>query len=270
LEAARCLAEGGLLLEAIERYEKLGRWLEAADLYERLGNQPAADAAIRRVVDDCIAQEDLLGAAKLVDERLREPDAAIVVLLQAWPTARQAGASVGALFRLWGRLGRHDAAVSRLAQFKQEPIAPPLTLPLLSALAGPLREYPDGRVRHDAADFSRVLIARQLERPGLPLSDAERLMEYLLRSAPEHRLLARDTHRNLNDRRQAEAQTVPIRILNDAGGKKPIIVRRIELPRPIKWLHLRAESNWFFALGATPMRLTLLRGIWDGQFQSLS
>ena len=270
LEAARCLAEGGLLIEAIERYEKLGRWLEAADLYERLGNQPAADAAVRRVVNDCVAQEDLMGAAKLVEERLRAPDEAIELLLQAWPNSRQAAASIGALFRLWGRLGRHDAAVARLAQFTQEPIAPPLTLPLLSAFAGPLREYPDGRVRHDAADFSRVLIARQLERPGLPFSDAERLMEYLLRSAPEDRLLARDTHRHLASRRQSEAQHVPIRIATDANSKQPTVVRKIELPRPIKWFHLRAESNWFFALGATPMRLTLLRGIWDGQFQSLS
>ena len=273
LEAARCMAEGGLLLEAIERYEKLGRWLEAADLYEKLGNQPAADAAARRVVNDCVAQEDLIGAAKLVEERLRAPDEALELLLQAWPNSRQAVASIGALFRLWGRLGRHDAALARLAQFTQEPIAPPLTLPLLSTLAGPLRDYPDGRVRHDAADLSRVLIARQLDRPGLALSDAERLMEYLLRSAPEDRLLARDTHRHLAGRRQAELHAVPIRISTNGTngtGKNPPVVRRIELPRPIKWLYLRAESNWFFALGVTPMRLTLLRGIWDGQFQSLS
>jgi tetratricopeptide (TPR) repeat protein len=270
LEAARCLAEGGLLAEAIERYEKMGRWLEAADLYERLGNQTAADAAVRRVVNDCLAQEDLMGAAKLVEERLRSPDEAIDLLRQAWPNSRQAAASIGALFRLWGRLGRHDAAIARLAQFTQEPVAPALSLPLLGSLAGPLRDYPDARVRHDAADFSRVLIARQLDRPGLAVSDAERLMEYLLRSAPEDRLLARDTHRHLADRRQAELQASRARAATDAVGRKPVVVRRIELPRPIQWLHLRAEANWFFALGVTPMRLTLLRGIWDGQFQSLS
>src|SRR5712672_493978 len=77
LEGARCLAEGGLLLEAIERYEKHARWLEVAELYERLGDHAAAASAIRRVVNECLAQDDILGAAKLVEERLRLPDEAI-------------------------------------------------------------------------------------------------------------------------------------------------------------------------------------------------
>jgi len=38
--AARCLAEGGLLLEAIERYENTARWLEAANFTSGLAIIP--------------------------------------------------------------------------------------------------------------------------------------------------------------------------------------------------------------------------------------
>jgi hypothetical protein len=42
------------------------------------------------------------------------------------------------------------------------------------------------------------------------------------------------------------------------------------LPRQIQWLHLRRELQWFYALGMTAKRLTLLRGVWEGEVQSLS
>ena len=65
VEAAHCLAEGGLLAEACERYEKLGRWLDVADLHERMGDKTAAETALRRVINEQLAQDDVLGAAKL-------------------------------------------------------------------------------------------------------------------------------------------------------------------------------------------------------------
>src|SRR6185503_1034366 len=105
LEAARCLAAGGLLVEAIERYEKLGRWLDVADLHERAGNRTAAENAIRRVVNDRVEQNDILGAAKLVEGRLHKPDEALNMLLGAWPSSPQAVSCIAAAFQLLARLG---------------------------------------------------------------------------------------------------------------------------------------------------------------------
>jgi tetratricopeptide (TPR) repeat protein len=269
LEAARCLAEGGLLLEAIERYEKHGRWLEAGDLYERLGERAAATSAIRRVVNEYLAQDDILGAAKLVEERLRLPDEAIDLLRNAWPSSRQAAACTGALFQILARTGQHEIASEHLGMIALAPVPNAQVLPLLTALGGPARDYPDAQVRHCTSDFSRVLISHQLKRPDLGSDHADRLMERLVRLAPEDRLLARDGNRHLADRRNAErlARTLAPPPL---VGKKPGIVRRFELPRQIEWAQLRAEWHWFFAVGFTRKRMTVLRGVWEGEFQSLT
>lgn len=269
LEAARCLAEGGLLPEAIERYEKLGRWLDVADLYERLGNETAAHEAIRRVIQESLARNDILTAAKLTEERLKEPDEALRMLLDAWPASHQAASCTGAAFQLMSRLAKHEIALERVVRFSREPVPDTLALPLLSALGGVARDYPHELVRHRAADFSRVLIARQLQRPGLGNDEAGRLLEHLVRLAPQDRLLSRDSNRYLAGRRSAELRARRVEPLH-VPGKKPVVHRRIELPRQIGWLQLRSEGHWFYVLGTTPKRLTLLRGVWEGQFQSLS
>lgn len=269
LEAARCLAEGGLLLEAIERYVKLGRWLDVADLQERAGNQAAADEAIRRVVNERLAQHDILGASRLVEERLRQPEQALQMLLGAWPSSHQAASCLGAAFQLLGRLGKHEAALEQLARFKRETAPESLTLPLLSILGAAAREYPHERARHAAADLSRVLIARRLQRIGSSSEETARLLEHLVRLAPQDRLLSRDTNRYFMDRRSAEQRatraTAPA-----LPGNKPVEDRRIELPRQIQWVDLRRELHWFFALGISRKRITLLRGVWEGEYQSLS
>jgi hypothetical protein len=38
----------------------------------------------------------------------------------------------------------------------------------------------------------------------------------------------------------------------------------------MEWIQLRSEWHFFYAVGLTPKRLTLLRGVWEGEFQSLS
>jgi tetratricopeptide (TPR) repeat protein len=269
LEAARCLAEGSLLLEAIERYEKHARWLEAAELYERLGDRAGAASAIRRVVNEHLEQDDILGAAKLVEERLRETNEAVDLLRNAWPSSRQAAACTGALFQILARTGQHETAIEHLGMIGMAPVPNAQALPLLTALGSPARDYPDEQVRHCASDFSRVLISRQLKRSDLASDQADRLMERLVRLAPEDRLLARDANRHLSERRNVELlarRAAP----PPASGKKPVIIRRFELPRQIEWVQLRSEWHWFFALGFTRKRMTVLRGVWEGEFQSLS
>lgn len=268
IEAARCLAEGGLLLEAIERYEKLGRWLDVADLQERLGNHVAATEALRRVVNERLAQSDILGAAKLVEERLHDTDEALEMLLRAWPSSRQATSCVGAAFQMLARRGRHEAALELLGRLKRQ-VSAPLVLPLISTLAGPARDYPHEPVRQLAADFSRVLIAQELGRDGLPATDAARLLEQLVRLAPQDRILARDANRHLASRRESELRVRRV-TPPPIPGNQPVVVRRFELPRQMEWFQLRSEWHFFYAVGLTASRLTFLRGVWEGEFQSLS
>jgi tetratricopeptide (TPR) repeat protein len=269
LEAARCLAEGGLLLEAIERFEKLQRWLDVADLYDQLSRRQEAEAAVRRVVSERLSQDDILGAAKLVDERLNQPDEALELLLRAWPASRQAAGCVGAALQLVARLGRHETALKLVSQFRREPPVSKMVLPLLAIFGGPALDYPHEAVRHGAADLSRFLIARELNRSPLPAATATCLLQFLQQLAPEDRLLTRDANRHLAGRRSAELRVRRV-IDVPARGEKPKIIHRFELPRQMEWLQLRRESHWFYAAGVTQNRLTLARGIWEGEFQSVS
>jgi hypothetical protein len=160
--------------------------------------------------------------------------------------------------------------LERLAQLKREPVPEALTLPLLSVLGAAARDYPHERARHASADLSRVLIARRLQRPGSLTEEAGGLLDHLVRLAPQDRLLSRDANRYLIDRRNAERRVIRVALPPPLPGNKPVEARRFDLPRQIQWVELRRELHWFFALGVTRKRITLLRGVWEGEYQSLS
>jgi hypothetical protein len=81
--------------------------------------------------------------------------------------------------------------------------------------------------------------------------------------------LSREANRYLSERRSSELRARRV-TPPPVPGNKPVIHRRFELPRQIQWLQLRREWHWFFALGVTAKRVTLLRGVWEGESQSLS
>jgi len=265
-EAARCLAAGGLLSEAIERYEKLELWLETAELYERLGQADHARAAFQRVIDQRLAHGDVLGAARLVEERLQQPDAAVDLLFNAWPAAAQAAKCLQAALQLLGRLGRHDVALERLARLRRESI--PQLQPLIIAIGSVAESYPDERVRHRAADLARVLIAKQLAQPGLSADTVAGVVGSLIKLAPEDRLLANDANRHVASWRAEYLHQQ--KISAPKAGQAPVALRRFLLPRPARWLEVRSFGVHFYALGHTPTQIKLVRGVWEGNCQCLS
>ena len=271
LEAAHCLAEGGLLNEAIERYTKLERWMEVADLHERLGNRAAFEEALRKVVGERIRQEFFLGAAAILEERLKVPDEALAVLLQAWPGSKQAAACASAAFRLLARLGRHEAAMDLVNRVASAP-ASRNSGAVLHALYEASRDYPHEPVRHRAADLSRVLIAHELSRPALPSIEARSLMDALNRLAPNDRLLVRDTNRFLSRLRVSEVNSVrKAPPPPPSQNKKLLVIRRIELPRQIDWFQVRRNGLLFYVAGAMAKHLVVMRGhFFERDLQSMT
>jgi tetratricopeptide (TPR) repeat protein len=267
LEAAKCLAEGGLLSEAIEKYIALNHWLEVAELHERMGNRAAAVEVYERIIRERLAQHDVLGAVRLVEERLNDNERALELLLEGWARSHQAGACLAKAFQLFARLGKHEAALKQLASLNQFNYNSIQLVSVLTVMGDAARQYPDATVRHRAADCSRNLIGRHLQEPRLPRAEAARLVDQLVRLVPQDRLLTRDGNRYLQNLRSQEFN---VRRITTTSDKQPQMLRQFQLPQQIQWLRLRRESDWFFALGTTPRRLTLLRGIWTGEYQSLS
>jgi hypothetical protein len=268
-EAAACLAEGGLLLEAIDRYVKLGRWLEVAGLYEKLGDHRAFRDTLQRVVEERLAQDDILAAAKLVDERLGEPEKALQLLQGAWPRSNQAVACMGEAFRLMARLNRHEAAldtVNRLAKEIAEITRAPL---LLTVLVRAARDYPHSEIRHRAGDISRVLISNRLKSPQTAETEVSQILLQLVQLAPQDRLLTRDANRYLAARKGTGVQARRV-IPPPLKGNLPVVDVRFKLPRQIQWHQLRSEWHCFYATGITGQHLTLVRGVWEGEIQSVT
>lgn len=207
LVAAECFAAGGLFQEALAIYEKENRFLELGDLQRKLGDEPAAEAAYWRVVERMTASGDLLGAASLLEDRLRSPDKALVMLGKAWPGAPQASLCLAEQFALLGRLERHDAAQRRVVELRDESTPVRLVIPLAEVLATVRKNYPDGALRILAAD-----VARQKIGPRLAMGEAGEARagtRILCELAPEDRLLARDASRFLAARLEVLARRTP-------------------------------------------------------------
>ena len=271
LEAARCLAEGGFWAEALERLEQLGEFVEAAELCLRLEDVGRAKGLFRLAVDLRLRSGDVLGAATLLEERLGLPDEALGLLQNAWPNAGQAGQCLAAEFELMGRLGRHGAVGQRLQHLREHPVAKTKRLPLAGVLAGLAERYPEALVRSRAADDVRLLAAAALGEPDLPVGEAAPWVELVTNLAPQDRLLRRDGNRHLAGRRAAVPRARPkSRPEPPTTEAKPVVVRTFDLPRQILWLQVVTEAAWFFAAGTTRNRLTVLRGVWPGEFQSVS
>ena len=270
IAAAQCLAEGGLLREALERYEKLGLYLEVADLCERLGDHAGAVTALRQVVSQRIATGDTVGAAQLLESRLQATEEALALLEGAWPKSRQAIQCLAHQLDMLARLGRHDSALERLARLRRDDLYVSYAEPVAALLANSAQNYPDERVRGSAADVVRVIVGTRLSQPSIATAEASQLVRSLCRLEPNDRLLVRDGNRYVAQGRELEQQSPypgaqSFRVVN-----RPKVVATFELPQALEWLQVCADDPWFFAAGGNKEYLTLLRGTWAGEFQSLS
>jgi tetratricopeptide (TPR) repeat protein len=279
LEAARCLAEGGLLEEAIRRYVKLERLAEAADLHEQLGNASAAAGLWRELVERARGTGDALAAARLLEERLGSPEEALQELAAAWPSSSQAVQCLGARFTLLGRLGRHDESLALVRALARGPrSAPTRQLGFLEVLREQALRHPDARLRREAADLCRVAGSVQLQDPSSTLWSATQVVDQLIQLAPHDRLLIRDANRHLSHRRAAEVQSGRSQEAHrrpstsprpGTDGQVPRLIRTFVLPPSLEWLAVRTESRWFYVLGGNEAQTRIVRGVWEGEFQSL-
>lgn len=267
-QAAECLAEGGLLAEALERFEKLGLWMEVADLHEKLGNAVAARWAYERVIAERLAQRDVPGAATLIEERLRDPDRALALLLEGWPHSLQALSCASRALDLLGRFGRSKEALAWLERNGGILRGDSRVEGVVVLLGGLVDRFPDAEVRSRAADIARIVIGRRLADAAVPVTEVHQLTSALTALSPGDRLLGRDVNRFREGRREAlrlKVRTTP----PPAPGASAEKVRVFRLQPGWDWFALREEHHRFFAAGRRADRLCLARGTWEGVCQYL-
>lgn len=194
-KAAQCLAEGGLLLEAVKLLEELGDWVEAGDLHARLEDRVQARRCYSEAVQEALNKRDALRAATLTEQKLEEPAQALQLLRSAWADHPQALACLTAEFDFHVRHGHPEAARHRVHELRETARAAHQDAPLCRLLTALSRTYPDGEVRQRTRTLAITMAARVLEQGRT--SEARGVLNTLAELHPEDRLFRRDAQRFL-------------------------------------------------------------------------
>ncbi len=195
LDAARCLEQGGLWTEAIALYQELGYHEKAGDLFRNLDQLQDAETEYRKAIVKHRENRDFLSAARLLDDKLESAGEAIEVLALGWPASAQAGQCLREVFRIHGRLGRHDGSLAWIDRLRREHHGAASDAIAAETLADLALAYPDQEVKDRAADSTRAIVSRSLT--DTIIADQRRLLSAIARLVPEDRLLARDCQRYL-------------------------------------------------------------------------
>jgi hypothetical protein len=264
LDAAQCLEQGGLWSEAMSLYEQLGHYEHAGDLSRQLEHEEQALRLYQIAVDEHRSKGDLTSAARILDEKMQTPDDAIDLLASGWPDSSQAGQCLRDMFRILGRLGRHDVTAAWISRFRKPELPADGPATLTNFLAETASAYPDLTVRHQAGDAVLAIVSSQLAASNL--AERRQLLWAVQRLAPEDRLLRRDCQRY--DSRMA-AVAKPSICPPPRRRKGPIVQLRIRLPEEVDWRAVIRSGPTICAAGTSHDHLLLVRCNWRGRLDRL-
>jgi len=255
--AAQCLEQGGLLEEAIALWESQGQHERAGDLWGKLQQHDRAAEDYRKAVAGLRARNDLVSAARVLDEKLHVPEEALAELERGWPGHSQATPCLRGVFRILAREGRHDTADRWVDRLRKTPGPDHLRAQLVDILAETATDYPHAPTRDNAADCTRVLASRRL--PDARASERHQLAMAVGRLVPHDRLLQRDCQRYLGQRSPVARPRAPA-----SPSHRVRLLRRIQLPQGIDWKKAAVSGSVIYAVGAARGLLTMARATWDG------
>lgn len=257
--AARCYRSGGLWSEALELYERLHEFETIGDLHRQLSDEEAARFGYLRALEQRLTHDDPLAAARIANEKLRDPERSLSILW-GWPASKQASAALREAVRIAGSLGRHDEVRHAVERIARRAIMAPERLPdAVEEMASVCESYPDPRVRSFAESSARNVVAERLE--DAPPSEVARLTKALARLVPSDKLLATDC-RNYTARR-APANPPAIK-------RQPIErIGQWSLPEGVAWSVAGGSYRNWVAAGWQNGILHVVRGTWSGQMQEL-
>lgn len=268
LEAARCLEKGRLWSEALLAYEELREFEKAGDLSQTLDQEEDASRLYRLAVSAAAARDDMLTAARVLDQKLRFPDEALEHLRRGW-TLRQAASCVAETFRLLGRLGRHEEAGRELEWFVGPRHSVEAYHYVIDEVAGVARTYPDELIRDRAADTVRVMAALRLE--DAPPGESRTLLAAVSRLAPEDRLLDRDCRRFVNASPRAPRPIRRAALSIHTTTREAVLVQELRIPDMHPCFAATTSDLWYYMAGYSQSEnLTVVRGHWNNpKWQSL-
>lgn len=253
--AAQCLEKGGLLLEAIDLYLELEQIEKVADLYRQLEQHERAAHYYEQCIQQAAASDDVPEAARIMEEKLQQPDRALQALRNGWADSEKAQICLQGYFDRMA--ARNPEALCEAIQevFRQDTPAFKESV-FFEVLAETNRRHPSDMLLPVAREIAYEVVSRQAAVGEV--SHMRTLSQFL----PQDRLIKADLSRFLHHKRfqalRRPASTVPT---SDKSEKF------IQLDPQTQWLSLTHIPSGFLSLGIRENRLRIARATWDGQIE---
>lgn len=259
--AANCLEQGGLYLEAIDLYLEIGMHERAAYAYDYLGQDKQAQKQFEITVTKALKNDDYLHAVRLVADKLKQPERARELLLEAWNVSEQGEACLKQYFNLIKRTApkKVDQEIIRIFDH-QTPKEKENTF--LNVLLDVNAQLGNDKPLDASRTIAYKILSAQIKNGQL-----DRL-KTLKQFVPNDRLIASDCHRF---KQQAKKPT-PLKKTKPISEKPRFYEPRVvyHLDTSIKWIEAKLCQNQLVALGVKNSNLHLARGNWEGQFEYYS
>lgn len=240
--AAKCLEDGGLLVDAVLLYAELGQHEKCGDLYRLLGREREAVAAFHEAIR---GSKDRLHDARILFEKLNQQDLALGVLASGHPHSGQAGSCLETHFEYLGRIGATDAALALATSLADPARQLPKALAMVESLSAIYRQQGvDPEVQARLGSVAVGVIGTALSRSP---EHEDKLLQMLPQFAPSDRLLKRDAGRFMDQRQR-------LRRKDKAAVARPVqgmsCRSKIKLPKNgAEWWCLLTRGKSWLALG---------------------
>lgn len=260
-EAATCYMKCGNFDQAIRIYEQLQAFEQIGDLCIKLDQVEDAHRWFRRAAEKERLQKNYLHVSRILEEKVGVPDEAIEFLRTSRPGGSIDQKLVSETFRLMGKYGQHQKAQTYAGEFRDVIGYAGSDARISKALLGVIESYPSDQVKQEALRSIQTLTSRSLKEQT---ASASGCLKVFAQTAPEDRLLSRDTKRYHKILKQHEKGR-PQRETHSKQRKSVIdmVISEIELKLdPESLIDITSTAWGWYALFSQDSKLRLWNAPW--------
>ncbi len=242
--AAQCLERGELYYDALALYEQEEMHREAGKLHARLGNEDAAHIARERAVQIALRKQEIMLAAEISRDDMRNGIRAMWILEQGWEATNYSEECLQTWFDIAGREAAHKDVRRRITEFNTEQPETLTATKIVKSLVRAAHRYPDVELRKQSGSVALNIIGRRL--PVAGYEESQTLLKQYAELRPQDRLLNRDTQK-------ARAAIKPTPRFSfgvaDSGDDLTLQCRAMSLPQGPTWINMISVAGKLLTLG---------------------